>query len=608
MLALLCGAFPLVSSGAYVSSGKEPIYIGSQACGRCHDGPKMGHQFSKWRLTAHARAYAALSLPEAREITKLSGITEEPHSAKMCLGCHATASEEEDWRHGDEFHLEDGLQCEACHGPGSEYAREEIMRDKEKAMANGLIIPDKTESCYRCHRVKGSHVAVLNKKPFETNSAWAEILHPLPPNQNGKGRTNVVLPLPPAGTNTAPFKFTGVMACAECHKFPKMGFQYSKWRLGPHARAYAVLTTSRGYELASEANIQGNPQLSPACLQCHTTGADFTADSFAKGFDHRDGVQCESCHGPGSDYSPEAVMLDKATARAKGLLAVSAKTCAPCHEKAHGKPFDYEQAVKKIAHPVKAPETAGAPEPAYKNPLNLALTPDGRELWVACEASASVVVVDTATRKKLLEIPVGGQPNDVAFTPDGRKAFVSNRLDDNVSVVDVAAHKVVATIEVGDEPHGVLVDRQGKFLYVLNTSIDNISVVDVATLKEVKRLSASPLPLVARRVAGRQVHRRHTCALAVCGRPHALHVGGHGHRPRAGGGGGPGDSAGGQPVAGRGLASERRLRAVHAAADEEPRAHDPHQPRLDHLQRPGHPLARRHGGPGAARPEQPLLP
>ena len=494
-IALLFGLLAWTAPAAtYVSNGKDPIYIGSHACGRCHDGPQMGHQFSKWGQTAHARAYAALSLPEAREITKLSGITEEPHRAKMCLGCHATASEEEDWQHGEEFHLEDGLQCETCHGPGSEYAREDIMRDKQKAIANGLIIPDKAEACYRCHRVKGSHVAVLNKKPFDTNSAWAEILHPLPPIQNGKARINVTLPLPPPGTNTSPHKVTGVMACAECHKFPKMGFQFSKWRLSSHARAYSVLATSRGYELANAAGITGNPQLSPACRKCHTTGAEFTADSFVKGFDYRDGVQCESCHGPGADYAPEAVMLDKVSARAKGLCLPNAETCAPCHEKAHGKKFVYAEAVKQIAHPVKPARTSAAPEPAYKNPLNLALTPDGQELWVACEASASVVVVNTATRTKLLEILVGGQPNDVTFTPDGKKAFVSNRLDDDVSVVDVATHKVVAIIEVGDEPHGLLVDRKGKFLYVLNTSIDNISVIDVATLKEVKCLSASRSP------------------------------------------------------------------------------------------------------------------
>jgi YVTN family beta-propeller protein len=485
-LASLCLAFSWSTSAAYVGSGKEPIYIGAQACGKCHDGPQMGHQFSKWRLSAHAKAYAALSQPEAKEITKLSGITEEPHRAKMCLGCHATAADEEDWQHGEEFHLEDGLQCEACHGPGSEYATEQIMKNKSKAIANGLRIYSPSD-CMICHRVKGSHDAVLKKKPFNLDQASLTLAHPIP---KEKPRYEAAAPEP---LQASPHKFTGVMACATCHTGPKFNFQFSRWRLSRHARAYAELSTPKALEIAGKEGVKGDPQQAHQCLKCHATGAGIEPASLMKGFDLTDGVQCESCHGPGADYSPEAVMLEKATARSKGLLEVNARTCQPCHENAHGKPFDYESAVKQIAHPSKPLQTAAA-EPVYRNPLNLAITPDGRELWVACEASATVEVVDTATRKRRLEIPVGGQPNDVAFTPDGQRAFVSNRLDDNVSVIDVATHKVVSTIPVGDEPHGVLVDRQGKHLYVLNTSIDNISVIDVATLKEVKRLSASRSP------------------------------------------------------------------------------------------------------------------
>jgi YVTN family beta-propeller protein len=486
-LALLAGVLPVASVAApYVASGKEPVYLGSQACGKCHDGPQMGHQFSKWRLSAHSRAYASLSKPEAREITKLSGITEEPHRAKMCLGCHATASEEEDWRHGEEFHLEDGLQCEACHGPGSEYATEEIMSSRAKAVANGLRLSTR-EDCQICHRSKGSHDAVLKRKPFNLDTALLATAHPIPNQKPEK------LPAPERPQNASPHQFTGVMACAKCHTGPKFNFQFSQWRQSKHARAYAVLATPKGRDLADAEGVKGDPQQSPQCLQCHTTAAAIQPASLLPGFDLRDGVQCESCHGPGEDYSPEAVMLDKAASRAKGLLETSPATCLPCHEKAHGKPFDYDQARKEIAHPTKPPLSA-AVEPAYKNPLNLALTPDGKELWVACEDSASVVVVDTATRRKLLEIPVGGQPHDVCFMPDGGQAFVANRLDDTVSAVDVAAHRVTGTLEVGDEPHGLLVDRQGRFLYVLNTSIDSISVIDVATFREVKRLSASRSP------------------------------------------------------------------------------------------------------------------
>jgi YVTN family beta-propeller protein len=484
LLLLWCAS--LSARAATYASGKEPIYIGSQACGQCHDGPTMGHQFSKWRLSGHAKAYAALSLPEAKEITKLSGITEEPHRAKMCLGCHATASEEEDWRHGEQFHLQDGLQCEACHGPGSEYATQEIMRDKNRALANGLRLL-RNDDCMICHRVKGSHEAVLKREPFKLEDALRRIAHPIPKNKP-------LLEKAPEFPKTASaHKYVGVMACAECHTGPKFNFQFSEWRRSKHASAYAQLGTQEAIAIAAKEGIQSDPQKAEQCLKCHATAATVQAASLEKGFDLRDGVQCESCHGPGAEYSPEAVMLDKATAMSKGLLPVTEQTCLPCHENAHGKPFKYATALKKIAHPSKAPQAAAA-EPAFKNPLNLALTPDGKELWVTCEASASVVVVDTASRKRLLEIPVGGQPHDVAFTPDGKRAFVSNRLDDNVSVVDVATHQSVATIEVGDEPHGVLVDQRGQYLYVLNTSIDNVSVIDIATLTEVKRLSASRSP------------------------------------------------------------------------------------------------------------------
>lgn len=484
--ALLLGVLPPPLCAAPVGGGKQPIFIGAQACGRCHDGPEMGHQFSKWRLSAHAKAYAVLALPESREILRLSGITEEPQKAKLCLGCHATAADAENWEKAEGFHLEDGLQCEVCHGPGSEYSPADIMNDRMKAMMHGLTMPKK-DDCLLCHRAKGSHDAVLKKKPFDLEMAWQAIAHPAP--KENKPKAQPVAP-PPA----SPFKFTGVMACAACHTGPMFNFQFSQWRLSKHAQAYAVLATPKALEVAKERGVTGDPQKCDQCLKCHTTGQGLAADSLVKSFDHRDGVQCEACHGPGGDYSPEAVMRDKAGARAKGLREVNAKTCQPCHENGCGEKFDYDVAVKKIAHPTKAPQTASVNEPAYKNPLNLALTPDGRELWVTCEASASVAIVDTATGHKTAELPVGGQPNDVCFTPDGKRAFVSNRLDDDVSVVDVAARKVTGTLTVGDEPHGVLVDKQGKHLYVLNTSLDSISVVELATLREVKRLSASRSP------------------------------------------------------------------------------------------------------------------
>lgn len=83
------------------------------------------------------------------------------------------------------------------------------------------------------------------------------------------------------------------------------------------------------------------------------------------------------------------------------------ETCLRCHQDAHDKPFDYEQKVTQIAHPSRVEKAAEAPR--YKTPLNLALTPNGKELYVACEASHTVIVVDVESRRKIAEIEIGRQ-------------------------------------------------------------------------------------------------------------------------------------------------------------------------------------------------------
>jgi YVTN family beta-propeller protein len=320
------------------------------------------------------------------------------------------------------------------------------------------------------------------------DQAWQRISHPAPRKAELPGAREH-----PRAAGPAPRpKYTGAAACAACHRGRARGYQFSKWRMGPHAGAYAVLAAPSARAIATKMGVKGDPSTAAACLKCHATGYLDLAGGVLKSYDIGEGVGCEACHGAGSGYSSEAVMKNKAAAKAAGLGSPSRQTCLACHGQAHGKPFDYAKALPRIAHPTKLPPRP--PEPVYKTPLNMAIRPDGKELYVACDASHTVIVVDPASRRKVAEIPVGRHPTDVAFGPDGRRAYVSNRLDDSVSVIDVATRKVLHTIPVGDGPHGLLTGRRGKLLYVLNTSADSISVIDTATRKEVKRLEASRAP------------------------------------------------------------------------------------------------------------------
>ncbi len=487
LLSLILGGTLLLIGVGLAQSQKEPIYVGARACGQCHDGPGMGNQFSKWLVSKHARAYAVLSKPEAKEIARLSGIPQEPQESAMCLGCHATGAEVEDWEREDGFRIEDGVQCEKCHGPGSEYMDAEVMKNPEAAMRAGLKKIELAD-CQMCHNEKGSHVAVHKLPKLDMEEAWKQLAHPMPENPVMAG---LEVPSGQASEGPGEHKYVGVHACGSCHRSAAMGFQWSRWRMSAHSGAYGRLATEQAYAIARQAGVEGNPQQSDQCLRCHTTGGGDLSQALAS-FTLDEGVGCEACHGPGSDYQAEAVMRDKTASTQSGLRMGDRTLCLTCHEDAHGKPFDYDAAWKKIEHPNVPREVVQ--EVRYKNPLNLALSPNGRELYVVCEASDSVIVVDAAEHRKVAEIPVGGQPHDVAFSPDGKLAYVTNRLDDTLSEIDTAGRTVKRTAPVGDEPHALLVSPKGDRIYVLNSSEDSISILDAATLGEIKRLTASRYP------------------------------------------------------------------------------------------------------------------
>ncbi len=466
----------------------QPVYVGMKVCATCHQGKGMGHQFSKWLTSKHAGAYAVLAEPESKKIAELSGIPQEPQESAMCLGCHATGAHVEEWERDETFFTEDGVQCEKCHGPGSEYMDAAIMSNREEAEKAGLMMPT-VNDCMGCHQVKGSHVAVHKLPKLDMVKAMSKIAHPAP--ENSSYEPVPKLPDVP-DSQKSENRHIGTLTCAACHKGPAMGYQFSKWRMSAHARAYAVLASDEAYEIAKKQGLKDAPQNSMACLKCHSTAYHQPAEGVIESYSLYEGVGCEACHGAGGNYYPEAIMRDPRAAKAAGLKEVTRQTCLGCHENAHGKPFNFDEAMKKIAHPMEPPAVEEVVR--YKTPLNLALSPDGKEIYIACEASHTVIIVNVQERQKVAEIEVGHHPSDVTFSPDGTKAYVSNRLDDTVAVVDVSSRKVLATIDVGDEPHGVLTDASGRNLYVLNTSADSISVIDTTTLKEIKRLSASRSP------------------------------------------------------------------------------------------------------------------
>jgi hypothetical protein len=131
------------ASGA---QAQEHEYVGAAKCKMCH---KV--QFASWEQTTHAKA---------TDDAKAS--TEREFSAD-CLKCHATNASEE----------MPGVQCEACHGPGNDYKKMSIMKDRDASIANGLIIPTQ-ETCDGCHTGEDHSKKVVFEDNVENRAAIHE--------------------------------------------------------------------------------------------------------------------------------------------------------------------------------------------------------------------------------------------------------------------------------------------------------------------------------------------------------------------------------------------------------------------------------------------------
>lgn len=155
------------------------------------------------------------------------------------------------------------------------------------------------------------------------------------------------------GAQDAPdHNFVGVDACSRCHRMDRTGNQQAAWQNGPHSGAYETLATPEAATAAAAAGVE-NPQEAGECLRCHTTAYGVPDANLGEGFDRTKGVQCESCHGPGADYSPMPVMRDHDQAVANGLVIPTEAVCTQCHnsDSPTFESFDFAGHAAQIAHP-----------------------------------------------------------------------------------------------------------------------------------------------------------------------------------------------------------------------------------------------------------------
>ena len=155
---------------------KANSFIGAEACGTCHKTEKQGKQLDIWKKSAHAQAFKTLQSEKADKIAADLGHKTPAAKTEACLKCHASGYNVDKALLGEKFKIEDGVQCETCHGAGSNYKSLKVMKSREESIKSGLIIHEKTESfCTSCHNSESPTF-----KEFKFAEMWDKIKHSVP--------------------------------------------------------------------------------------------------------------------------------------------------------------------------------------------------------------------------------------------------------------------------------------------------------------------------------------------------------------------------------------------------------------------------------------------
>jgi hypothetical protein len=168
------------------------FYLGAAQCSACHTRPVGAkddfvklREFRVWRLEdKHSQAYSVLKSPRGRRMGELLGVKDVTKPEVGCLGCHALDPDLTKKREKEAPIVEDGVSCEACHGPGGGWLnlhtipaiwRKKSGEEKARYGLTNLRDPKvRAQVCLSCHQGNAAEGKVV------THAMYAVGHPPLP--------------------------------------------------------------------------------------------------------------------------------------------------------------------------------------------------------------------------------------------------------------------------------------------------------------------------------------------------------------------------------------------------------------------------------------------
>ena len=135
--------------------------------------------------------------------------------------------------------------------------------------------------------------------------------------------------------------------------------------------------------------------------------------------------------------------------------------------------------------------------PVGQRPRNTVFTADGRRAFVPGENDASVTAIDVAADRPIARARIDGEtvrPMGIALSGDGRHLYVTTGRGRELVRLDPGTLRVTGRVEVGTRPWGLALSRDGRLAFTANGPSNDVAMVDTQTMRVTARFRAGERP------------------------------------------------------------------------------------------------------------------
>jgi YVTN family beta-propeller protein len=135
----------------------------------------------------------------------------------------------------------------------------------------------------------------------------------------------------------------------------------------------------------------------------------------------------------------------------------------------------------RLVHSLSVPNCPGVD--------HMDFTADGRYAIASCEFGGHMIKVDLRTQREVGSLVLGNgvtAPQDVKLSPDGRVLYAADQASAGLWEIDPLRLRVIGFLHTGLGAHGLYPSRDARVMYVSNRAAGTVSVVNFATRHVVK--------------------------------------------------------------------------------------------------------------------------